>query len=103
MEANTILGLRVSRSDVAFIHDALMACQFQGEHMLQAAGIIGGLRHALTLAAPVTKPEAPKTAPEAAKAKTSEPVAPAPTPLRDVPPVPAPAPTVHTGGKKRKR
>lgn len=88
----TMIGLQISRSDVAFIHDVLMASAFSGAQLLQAAGIISGLKPAL--APPVAAPAAP---PESA--------APAPKELlRDVPPVPAPvAPRALSGGKRRKR
>lgn len=50
MEAtDPVIGLRITRSDVAFIHDVLMSCQFSGAQMLQASGIIAGLRPALAV------------------------------------------------------
>lgn len=116
MEAtDTVLGLRIARSDVAFIHDALMAIPFQGDGLMQAAGIISGLARALTTpaqAAPAAP--SPKLSPETQIAKKdaalSEEIdrlkadlaaAPPPTLLREVAPVPAPRSL--PGGKKRKR
>lgn len=52
-ESDPIVGLRIARSDVAFIHDVLMSCQFSGAQMLQAAGIVAGLRPALAAQKPV--------------------------------------------------
>lgn len=62
MEANDpVIGLKIARSDVAFIHDVLMSCQFSGAQMLQASGIIAGLRPALN-ADPAPAPVAPAPA-----------------------------------------
>lgn len=54
-----VIGIQIARSDVAFIHDVLMSCRFSGDQMLQASGIIAGLRPALAQASsePDAKPE----------------------------------------------
>jgi|GEM_PF-4349549 len=53
-----VIGLRIARSDVAFLHDSLMSGSFQGSQMLQAAGIVSGLRRALLASVPASA-EAP--------------------------------------------
>lgn len=56
MEAtDPIIRIEMARSDAAFIHDVLMSCEFRGAQMLQASGIIAGLRPALS-AKPVAAP-----------------------------------------------
>lgn len=66
-----VIGIQIARSDVAFIHDVLMSCRFSGDQMLQASGIIAGLRPALaTVEAPAAEAGAPDDqVPPAAKPK----------------------------------
>ena len=64
MEAtDPIIGLKIARSDVAFIHDVLMSCQFSGAQMLQASGIIAGLRPALKAESEVPTADKPEAKP----------------------------------------
>ena len=71
IKTDPVIGIQIARSDVAFIHDVLMGSHFSGAQMLQAAGIIAGLRPALApLEAPApTEPEAPSEHAPAAKPK----------------------------------
>ena len=69
-KGDPIIGIQIARSDVAFIHDVLMGSHFSGAQMLQAAGIIAGLRPALAATKHEDKPEdkkaeAPAPAPKA--------------------------------------
>ena len=96
MEAtDPIIRIEMARSDAAFIHDVLMSCEFRGAQMLQASGIIAGLRPALA-------PRAPSNPPPAGEAKgyvTGETDAPKPEPA--TPPKFPGAQTLEFPTKKR--
>ncbi len=102
-------ALPLTREDLTFIHDALLSAPFQGDGMMRAASIVTRLRGFLVPAHVPSPPASPAHGPapeapaeiDAAEAlRATLAAAPPPTILRDVASVPAPAPTVHAGGKK---
>lgn len=83
------MRLIIARSDVAFLHDTLMACTFQGPQMIRAAGIVNDFARVLReeeardKQAEAAKPEQAKAPAPAAKAPEVQ-AAPPPSPVRQV-------------------